>query len=465
MKQNTENNNVTVSLISLGCPKNLVDSEVMLARLGSAGFIVTASPENADLVVINTCGFIAPAKEEAFDHIGAILRLKAKGSIKAVIVTGCLAQRSGPELAERFPEINAIVGLDMRDEIADLAQRVLSDDPAAKSDAALDNCFTPAQSPEHRRVKVPDDSERLLVTPPHWAYLRISEGCDRRCSFCTIPAIRGPFRSKQPDDVFAEAQSLIASGARELIVIAQDTTNYGRDLGLKNGLSELIKRFENIPGLEWLRIMYMYPAGIDDELIETVAKSKKCVNYIDMPIQHASDPVLKAMKRPERRAELEKLITALRADLPKVVLRSTVITGFPGESEPDFEQLMDFVQWARFDALGCFTYYPEQGTDAADFENQVPEQVKAERAERVMLAQQQIAFENNEKLLGAELECVIDHVTPGKGHKRIGTARYYGQAPEIDSACIVKKCKSDVGDVIRVRVTGYENYDIVAKEI
>ncbi len=465
MTQNIKNKDLTVSLISLGCPKNLVDSEVMLARLGSAGFVITASAENADIAIINTCGFIAPAKQEACDHIGDILKLKAKGSIKAVIVTGCLAQRSGPELAQRFPEIDAIVGLDMRDDIACIIERVLSGDPADKDAAALDNCFTPVTQPRRRDVKVPDDSERLLVTPPHWAYLRISEGCDRHCSFCTIPAIRGPFRSKQPDEVFAEAESLVASGTREIIVIAQDTTNYGRDLGLKNGLASLIKRFEGIDGLDWLRIMYMYPAGIDDELIETIANSEKCVNYIDMPIQHASDSVLEAMKRPERRADLKRLIEKLRTEIPAVVLRSTVIAGFPGESQEDFETLMDFVKWARFDALGCFTYYPEQGTESADFDNQLPEELKNDRAEQVMLAQQQIAFENNEKLLGKEFQCVIDHVTPGKGHKRIGTARYYGQAPEIDSVCIVKKCRSDVGDVIRVRVSGYENYDILSKEI
>ena len=450
MSKKNPNKMSTVGFVALGCPKNVVDSEKMLAGLGESGLVLSGDPDKADLVVINTCGFIEPAKQEAIEAIRQAVIQKKKGDVKKIIVTGCLAQRMGKELLDEVEGIDAIVGLSQRDEIAKIAKDILKT-PRKNPRAYLKNLPN----------KVTDDRGRLLITPAHWAYLRISEGCDRKCSFCTIPSIRGRFRSKPLDAIIAEAKELVDNGAIELSIIAQDSNFYGRDLGIKNGLNELLKELDKIEQLRWIRLMYLYPAGVSDELIETIAASEKIVNYIDMPIQHINDDILKSMKRADRREKTIDLIERLRTAMPDVVLRTTLIVGYPGETDAQFAELLDFVKWAKFDALGCFTFYPESGTDAARLNDQVPDKVKNERADAIMLTQQQIAFEKTDQLIGKELTCLVEDIDE-EGNAQ---GRYYGQAPHIDSICLIDNCNAQPGDLIKARVTAREDYDLIVSQI
>jgi len=440
--------NVTVGFISLGCPKNVVDSEKMLAEIVQAGFLITAEPDNADVVVINTCGFIEPAKVEAIEAIQHAVDCKLKGSVKKVIVAGCLSQRLGRQLFSQVNGIDAIVGLGQRDNIAEIIEKTISTNE-------------PAAYLGHWPGQCSDDRGRLLITARHWAYLRISEGCNHRCCFCTIPAIKGPFRSKSQELVLAEAAELVSAGVVELNIIAQDTTYYARDWKIKNGLTALITELERIGDLVWIRLMYLWPAGIDERLIETIAKSKKVVHYLDVPIQHISNKILKAMRRPDTKDRLQKLIEKLRSSLPDIILRTTLMIGFPGETEQQFTELLDFVRWAEFDALGCFQFYPEAGTPAVDMPNQVPDQVKQQRVEELMLAQQKIAFAKNHNRIGSKLVCMVDSVS-NKGFVR---GRFYGQAPNIDSVCIIENCSANPGQFISTRVVGSKDYDLLVQQI
>jgi ribosomal protein S12 methylthiotransferase len=439
---------VTVGFIALGCPKNIVDSEKMLAQIAQAGFLITAEPENADVVVINTCGFIAPAKAEALNAIAQVVHCKAAGSVKKVIVAGCLSQRLGSELFNQAGGIDAVLGLDHRDDIAAIIAKTLRSEHHAAY-------LSPSS------CKVSDDTARLLITPAHTAYLRISEGCDHRCSFCTIPAIKGRFRSKPPEAVLVEALELTRSGVVELNIIAQDTAYYGRDLKIKNGLNEIAKQLEKIESLKWLRLMYMYPAGITCQLIDTIAASEKIVHYIDLPIQHINNKILKDMRRADTEQAISALIEKLRASISDIVLRTTVIVGFPGETDEQFNQLLQFIKWAEFDALGAFEYYPEPGTPAAEMPNQLPEDLKKQRLEKLMLTQQKIAFEKNKKKFGAKLSCLVDSVDK----HRIGRGRFYGQALDIDSICIIENCKATQGQFIDVDIIGTKDYDLLCRQI
>jgi len=447
---------ITVGFVSLGCPKNVVDSERMLAEIVQAGFSITNETDNADVVVVNTCGFIAPAEAESLEAIKHAVDCKSDGSVKKVVVAGCLSERLGAELHNKVDGIDAVVGLSQRDNIARIIENIFSAGPSGRSEGSFPDQLLPPTGD-----RVPDDRCRLLITPQHWAYLRISEGCDHRCSFCTIPAIRGRFRSKPMELVLAEARELVSAGVVELNVIAQDTTSYGRDLKMKNGLSALLKEFGKITGLAWLRLMYLYPTGIDGELIETIAGSRKVVRYLDVPLQHINDKILKSMRRPDTKDKLLRLIEDLRLAMPDIVLRTTLIVGFPGETDRQFEELMDFVRWARFDALGCFKFYPESGTAAAELPGQVPDEVKQQRLDELMVAQQKIAFAANEDRIGGRLRCLVDSVEP----KRRGRGRYYGQAPDIDSVCIIKRCSAKPGQFINVKVVGTQDYDLLVKQI
>lgn len=440
----------TVAFVALGCPKNIVDSEKMLANIGQAGFVLSNDADDADIVVINTCGFIKPARDEAMEAITKAVRQKKMGNVKKVIVAGCLAQRMGADLAKKIDGIDAIAGLGARDDIARIINRTFARGAQKKR-----FYLKPVGKDIH------DDTGRLLITPRHTAYLRISEGCDRACSFCTVPAIRGPFRSKPPQQVIAEARELVENGAVELIVIAQDSSYYGKDLGLMNGLAMLIKQLDKIEPLRWIRLMYLHPAGIDDVLIETIAGCKKVVNYIDMPVQHINNHILRAMQRGRTKAKIINLIEKLRAAMPDVALRTTLIMGFPGETNRQFEELLDFVRWARFDALGCFLFYAEEGTPAAKMPGQVREAVKNERVERLMLTQQEIAFEKGRERIGHELLCLIDQVVDG----RLGRGRFYGQAPEIDGICYIRDCSAKPGQLVKVKVTGSQDYDLLCRPI
>jgi ribosomal protein S12 methylthiotransferase len=458
--------NVTVGFVALGCPKNMVDSERMLAHIAEAGFWIAAEPERADVVIINTCGFIEPAELESLEAIEQAVANKKKGRVKRVIVAGCLSQRLGEQLLERAAGVDAVVGLEHRDAIVQVIR-----DTLASEKSLVYHGPTPCT--------IVDDRVRLRIGPVHSAYLRISEGCSHRCSFCTIPAIRGPFRSKPLSLVLDEARELTGSGAVELNLIGQDTTLYGRDLKVQDGLASLLEQMEGIAGLSWIRLLYAYPTGITDRLIETMAQSERTVHYLDIPMQHASDRILKTMRRPDTKEDLCRLVERLRSAMSDIILRTTLIVGFPGETQSEFEELVAFVQWARFDALGAFTYFPEAGTPAAQFPDQVPAEVKQARLEELMLAQQEIAFAKNEERIGSRLTCLVEEggqrTESGRRRRRqsairnaqsaMGRGRFYGQAPDIDSLCLIEKCSAAPGRFIEAIVTGTRGYDLVVEQI
>jgi ribosomal protein S12 methylthiotransferase len=446
---------VTVGFVALGCPKNVVDSEKMLAHIVEAGFLIAAEPEQAEVVIVNTCGFIEPAKIESLEVIGQAIANKRTGNVRKVIVTGCLSQRMGEQLLGEAAGVDAVVGLECRDAIV----QVIRDTLAAREPRVY-------QGPMPGTVL--DDRVRLRIGPAHSAYLRISEGCSHRCSFCTIPAIRGPFRSKPSAMVLDEARELVGSGAVELNVIGQDTTQYGRDLQVKEGLASLLGQMEGITGLSWIRLLYAYPTGITDGLIDRIARSEKVVHYLDIPMQHANDRILKAMRRPDTREDLCRLIDKLRAAMSDIVLRTTLIVGFPGETQSEFDDLVAFIRWARFDALGAFTYFPEADTPAAQFPDQVPDEVKRARLDTLMVAQQEIAFAKSKERIGSRLRCLVEEGsrrTEGGGRKKEGRGRFYGQAPDIDGVCLIRRCSAEPGRFVEVKIVAVQGYDLVVEQI
>lgn len=422
-----------------------------MAEIAQAGLIITSEPDNADVVVINTCAFIAPARAESIETITHALHCKKRGAVKKVIVAGCLAQKMGEQLFSELDGIDAVIGLDKRDLIVPIIKETLS----GKSGLA---CVGGA-SPQASDI-IPDDRTRFRITPSHWAYLRISEGCSHKCSFCTIPSIRGPFRSKPLNIVLAEAAELVGAGAVELNLIAQDTAYYGRDSKDMPRLTTLLTELAKLDGLAWIRLMYLYPARIDQALIETVTASDKIVSYFDIPIQHVNSRILKAMRRTETADRIRPLIDNLRTAIPDAALRTTLIIGFPGETDDEFAELLEFVKSAKFDALGCFAFSPEPGTPAADMPDQVPDDIKRRRLEEIMLAQQQIAFAKNAQRIGDDLTCLVDSVDNStvKG-------RYYGQAPEIDSLCIVKNSSAKPGQFVHTTVIASKDYDLIVEQL
>ncbi len=421
----------------------------MLALIAEAGFVVGADTGRADIVIINTCGFIQPAIDEANEVINQVLADKRKGKIKKIIVAGCLPERAKEELLEKFPKIDAVVCLGARDNIVNIIENTFSD-PVPKF----------YESPADWVNKIQKDDGRLLINPSHWAYLRISEGCDRTCSFCTIPSIKGKFRSKPLNEIIAEVKQLADSGVAELSIIAQDSASWGKDLGEKDGLVKIIKELDKIKKLRWLRPMYLNPSGITERLIETIAQSKKVVHYIDMPLQHINNQILKAMHRPDTHEKIAALIEKVRKAIPDVVLRTTVIVGFPGETEQQFKELADFIKQVRFDALGCFSFWPERGTKAAELPNPVPQKMKNKRRDAIMLAQQKIVFEKNKALKGQIVECLIDENQPDGS----AVGRFYGQAPHIDSICLIEGCTAQPGSFVKAKITGFEGYDLLAQK-
>ena len=453
---------VSVGLVALGCPKNIVDSEKMLAEIGQAGFVLSGDVDNTDVVVVNTCGFIAPAKDEALQAIRHAVDRKLKGAVKKVIVAGCLPERLGRELFDQADGIDAIVGLGQRDAIARIIEKTIrSDRSAAYLDHSRGVVSEGVPNREKQLLPVPDDRGRLLITPAHWAYLRISEGCNHNCSFCTVPAIRGRFRSKPAELVLAEAVELVSAGAVELNIVAQDTTYYGRDLKITNALTAILEELEKITDLVWIRLMYLYPAEIRNRLIEVIARSEKIVHYLDIPIQHINNKILKDMRRPDTKERIRRLIEKLREAIPDCLLRTTLIVGFPGETERQFNELLEFVKWAEFDALGCFKFYPESGTGAAEMPSQVLDRIKQQRLEELMLTQQKIAFAKNKNRIGSTLTCLVDSVDAGG----TGQGRFYGQAPDIDSVCLIKNCSAKPGEFINAKVVGTKDYDLIVEQI
>ena len=428
-----------VAIVSLGCPKNLVDSEKLLAHLAEGGCTVGAPMDAADVVIINTCGFIAPAVAESLEVIAEARRLKAAGKVRRIVVAGCLVNRQGEDLFDRAPGIDAVIGVNDRDSIL---SAVMGDGRVQRISAA------PAGAA--------GDAGRFRLTPTHTAYLRIAEGCSRRCTFCTIPSIRGCFRSKSPAVVLAEARELLADGAVELNVIAQDTTSYGRDIGGADTLAKLLRKLDKLDGARWIRLLYAYPMGFDDDLIDAIASCEHVVPYVDMPLQHIADGVLKRMGRRVTRKHIEQLLVKLRRRVEGLVLRTTFITGFPGETRGEFEELMSFVRDFDFEAVGVFPYYPEPGTPAARLPGRPSRATAERRRQRLMLTQQDIAVAANEAHVGRRLRVLVD----GKEAGGASIGRHYGQAPDIDSVCILTS-PAEPGRFVDATVVEADGYDLV----
>jgi ribosomal protein S12 methylthiotransferase len=440
----------TYAFVSLGCPKNTVDSERMLGLLKIDGYDLVSDPDGADFVVVNTCGFIERARAESFSAIDEMLSLKEQGRTRGVIVSGCLAERQKEQLLEDRPGIDHLVGVFGRDEITRVADRLVGHLDEQRS------VFRPAP------IRALSDRDRLRITPNHFAYLKISEGCDRLCTFCAIPKMRGKHASKPIEEVIAEAEQLAADGVRELIVVAQDTTYYGLDLYGQPRLAELLVRLEEVVGIDWIRLMYFYPMYIDDELINTIAESRKIVPYIDIPLQHASDTMLRRMARRVTRSETEELLGRLRSRIKNLSLRTTFITGFPGETDADFETLVDFVRRHRFERMGVFTYSFEPDTPAANLPDHVPAEVMEARRERLMQVQQEIAFAALARQVGRTLDVILDQ--PMEGEKNVWIGRSQADAPDVDGLVFVTgdHYKLRAGDIVPCEIVATQEYDLVA---
>jgi ribosomal protein S12 methylthiotransferase len=443
----------TCALVMLGCPKNLVDSERMLGVLQRDGYRIVFQPEEADFVVVNTCGFIERARQESFDTIEEMIGLKREGRIRGVIVAGCLAEREKTALLDKYPEIDQIVGVFAREEIAGSARRLLELASPDEVNGRQRATFRPA--PDYAL----DDTGRFRITVPHSAFLKIAEGCDRLCTFCSIPSMRGKYVSKPIEQVVAEAEELAADGTRELILIAQDTSYYGRDLYGQSRLAPLLRRLEEVDGLEWIRLMYLYPMHVGEELIDVLAAGRKVVPYLDMPLQHINDEVLRRMNRMVTRAGTERLLERLRQRIEGLVLRTTLIAGFPGETDAQFEELIEFARRWRFERLGVFPYYREPGTPSADLDGQLPDAVKQARANRLMEVQQPIAFAWNEAQVGRRMDVLIDRDIPGQRHAYVG--RSYADAPEVDGVVYVTGEGLAAGRIVPCEIVGSREYDLI----
>lgn len=458
----------TVSFVSLGCPKNLVDSEKMLGLLAEAGCAIVGDGGKSDVRVVNTCGFLSASRDEAISVLQQAARDKKKGRIRRIVVAGCLVQRDGQGLIEDVPEIDALIGVNNRRDI--LKAVGLKTMTISSRKKATGRTPASADSPNgsllflgeyHPTSWVDDnlsDRARLRLTPSHYAYLRMSEGCNQKCTFCTIPSIRGPMHCKPVPEIMAEARELIADGAVELNLIGQDTTSYGADIGYKPGLSGLLNELNKLDGVRWIRLMYAYPSDFTDEMIEAIADCDKVVKYIDMPLQHIDDRVLKGMYRRVTRKQTEVLLEKLRKRIPGVAIRTTFIAGFPGESAAHHAALRDFISAFEFDAVGVFPYSSEPGTPAHRMKDAVPPETLAERVEELMLAQQAVAFRRAKAMIGREVTVLID----GFGKRNVYPARHSGQAPEVDSMVHVKGGEFDPGEFVKVRINGAKEYDLTA---
>ena len=440
---------MNILFVSLGCDKNLVDTEVMLGLLAERGHEMVDSEEIADVIVINTCCFIHDAKEESIQTILEMAEYKKAGSCKALIVTGCLAQRYKQEIIDEIEEVDAVLGTTSYDKIVEAI------------DEALEG---------HSSVEMTDinalpivESKRLVTTGGHFAYLKIAEGCDKHCTYCIIPKIRGNFRSVPMERLIREAEELVAQGVKELILVAQETTLYGKDLYGEKSLHKLLRELCKISGLRWIRILYCYPEEITDELIQVIKEEDKICNYLDLPIQHASDGILKRMGRRTSKKQLIEIVEKLRKEIPDIAIRTTLITGFPGETQEQHEELMEFVDEMEFDRLGVFTYSPEEDTPAAEMPDQIPEEVKEDRQAELMELQQEIAFDLAEDMIGREVLVTIE----GKvADENAYVGRTYKDAPNVDGLIFVESGEELMsGDFARVKITGALEYDLMGEII
>ena len=440
---------MNILFISLSCDKNLVDSEVMLGLLDKKGYQIVDSEEDADIIVVNTCCFIHDAKEESIQTILEMAEYKKEGKLKALIVTGCLAQRYQQEIIDEIPEVDAVLGTTSYDHIVEAVEEAL----AGNGHVVLEDVDA-----------LPDVKEkRLVTTGGHYAYMKIAEGCDKHCTYCIIPKLRGNYRSVPMEKLLAEAKDLADQGVKELILVAQETTVYGKDLYGEKSLHKLLRELCKISGIQWIRILYCYPEEIYDELIQTIKEENKVCHYLDLPIQHASDAVLKRMGRRTSKAQLVEIIEKLRKEIPDISLRTTLITGFPGETQEQHEELKDFVDEMEFDRLGVFTYSPEEDTPAATMTEQIPEEVKEDRQAELMELQQEIAFDLAEDMVGREVLVMIE----GKvADENAYVGRTYKDAPNVDGLIFINTDEELMsGDFARVRVTGALEYDLIGELI
>jgi ribosomal protein S12 methylthiotransferase len=439
--------NYKIGMISLGCPKNQVDAEHMLALMDAEGWEIVDYVDGCDAVIVNTCGFIDDAKKEAIENILDMVELKKEGVISKIIVTGCLAQRYKDEIVKEIPEVDAVIGIGANGDIIKTVEEVMSGVDTIEN-------YPP-------QCDLPLEGQRILTTPQYWAYLKIGEGCSNRCTYCTIPSIRGNMRSRSMENVIDEAKQLAESGVKELILIAQDTTSYGLDLYGELKLPELLNELCKIDSIEWIRLLYCYPDRITDELIETMKNQEKVVNYIDLPLQHADDKILKAMNRRGDQALIRNVISKLREEIPDVVIRTTFIVGFPGEGEEEFETLAEFVNEIEFDRLGVFTFSPQEGTPAFDMEDQVDEDIKTRRGEVIMQDQYSIMEEKNNEKIGKTYRVVVEDYD---GYSDSYTGRTYMDAPEIDGLVKFTSHKDlDIGDFVDVEIFDVEDYDLIGE--
>jgi ribosomal protein S12 methylthiotransferase len=472
-----------IGMVSLGCPKNLVDSEVMLGLAQQQGHQLTRDAAEADVLVVNTCAFIDKAKQESVDTILEMAEHKKTGACRTLIVTGCLAERYRDELRAQIPEIDVVLGTGEVPEIV----RAIATHRGSEAPGALipllrangepvgtrngEPLGTGNPEPGTRNRNLPTylydaDTPRLLATPRHYAYVKIAEGCDYKCAFCIIPKMRGHYRSRPVESIVREAESLAAGGARELLLISQDTSFYGVDRGQRGELPRLLRALNRVDGLEWIRMLYLYPTTIGDDLLEAMAESDKVCKYIDLPLQHASDAVLKRMRRPGTRAGYEKLLARIRERLPAVALRTTFIVGFPGETDADFAELESFVEAVGFDHVGVFTYSHEEGTSAHALADDVPARVKRQRQGALMRRQKRIAARAQKQRVGREVRLVVDG--PASEHELVLRARLEGQAPEIDPCVYLTDCDPSeltAGQFIQARVVGSRGYDLLASPL
>ena len=442
------NKQKNVGMISLGCPKNQVDAELMLDKLARAGFAISGDIEGCDAVIVNTCGFIEAAKVEAIENILDMAEYKKSGDIQKLIVTGCLSERYQYDIRKEMPEVDAVVGIGENANIVQIVDEVLGGD--------LVEAFADKEL-------LPLTGGRILTTPDYWAYLKIGDGCSNNCAFCAIPEIRGKFRSRSIEDIVDEAKTLAAQGVKEVVLISQDTSLYGRDLYKENKLPELLTAISEVGGIEWIRFLYCYPERIGDELLDVMATNPKVCHYLDIPLQHADKSVLRGMHRPGDRETFENLIKKIREKVPDMVIRTTVMTGFPGETDEQFEELAEFVKAMKFDNLGCFAFSPEEGTVAAEREDQIDEEVKVHRQDLIMQLQHDIVLENNKKFLGKTLKVLVDGYN---SYDDTYVGRFYGQVPDIDGTVLFTSPRELMpGEFVDVTVLGFDEYDLTGKAL
>ncbi len=464
-----------IGMVSLGCPKNLVDSEVMLGLAQRAGHELTRDPGEADVLVVNTCAFIDKAKQESIDTILEMAEHKKSGRCTKLVVAGCMAERYRDELVREIPEIDAVLGTG---DVEAIVSAIGGGLPVAATPSA--GAFIPllrstgdAISTSTRDTEIPlptyiydAETPRLLATPRHYAYIKIAEGCDYKCAFCIIPTLRGHYRSRSQDSILREAQALAARGVKELLLISQDTSFYGVDRGERGALASLLRALNTVDGIEWIRMLYLYPTTIGDDLLTAMAESQKVCRYIDLPLQHASDAVLKRMKRPGTRAIYERLLARIRTRLPGVTLRTTFIVGFPGETDDDFAQLQDFVRSVEFDHVGVFTYSHEEGTSAHALTDDVPDATKRARQKSLMTTQKAIVSRRQRARVGQTVRLLVDG--PSDEHELVLRARLEGQAPDIDPLVYLTECDPSAyqtGDFLTAEIVGNKAYDLFARPV